>query len=274
MRAELQISVRTAIEVVAVLGVYSLFLAIGMYGGQTTMNVDIITPPDGTQLRSSPVELVARVTQRGVPIPNVTARFALHYGETDQGEINTVTDSNGMARLLAPAPSGNYTWHVTAIWQGYPEIVSSSRSFSIRLMLVVEGLLPSTWILAVSPVAFRTRVTDMEGRLVQSANVTFYVDSTRVGSSLSGASGIAKLSSPLASGKHTWFASASKSGEGGISQPVNFIVGQLASFATGNFESRAPEVLQLVDDPQSSRRGPEPSYVGATARRSANALNE
>jgi hypothetical protein len=69
----------------------------------------------------------------------------------------------------------------------------------------------------------------MKGHLVQSANVTFYVDSIVIGSSLTNQNGIAQLSKALTMGRHSWFASASKEGEGGISEPTLFVVGQLTS---------------------------------------------
>jgi hypothetical protein len=214
---------------VAVVGVYIMFLLVGVYSGQTTMSVDIISPPDGIAFRSSPVELIARVTIRGVPLANVTTTFTVFRSTTGQTETETMTDSHGIARLTFLAVSGNYSWQATAMREGYPTIVSPSRNFSVKLLLVVEPLLPSTFILAVSPVAFKARVTDMKGHLVQSANVTFYVDSIMIGSSLTGQNGIAQLSKDLTMGRHTWFASASKEGEGGISDITLFIVGQLAS---------------------------------------------
>ena len=135
-------------------------------------------------------------------------------GQTD---TDTRTDSDGIARMLVPAVSGNYSWHVTATREGYPKIVSRSQDFSVKLLLVVEPLLPSTFILAVSPVNFKARVTGTNGSPIQSANVTFYVDSVMIGSNMTGQNGIAELSKALTMGRHTWFASADKEGEGGIS---------------------------------------------------------
>jgi hypothetical protein len=215
-------------EVATLVGVYILFFLIGVYSGQTTMNVNIISPPDGMLFRSSPVELIARVTIRGAPLANVTMTFTVQ-STIDQTGTETTTGSDGIARLFVQAASGNYSWHVTAMREGYPTIVSSSRNFSVKLLLVVEPLSPSTFILAVSPVDFRARVTDMKGHLVQSANVTFYVDSIVIGSSLTNQNGIAELSKALTMGRHSWFASASKEGEGGISEPTLFVVGQLTS---------------------------------------------
>jgi hypothetical protein len=216
-------------EVVTIVGVYILFFLIGVYSGQTTMNVNIISPPDGMPFRSSPVELIARVTIRGAPLANVTTTFTVSQGTVGEAETETTTNSDGIARLFYQVASGNYSWHVTAMKEGYPTIVSSSRNFSVKLLLVVEPLSPSTFILAVSPVDFKARVTDMKGHLVQSANVTFYVDSIVIGSSLTGQNGIAQLSKALTMGRHTWFASASKEGEGGISEMTLFLVGQLTS---------------------------------------------
>jgi hypothetical protein len=69
----------------------------------------------------------------------------------------------------------------------------------------------------------------MNGGLVQAANVTFYVDSMIIGSSLTDQNGIAQVSKALTTGRHTWFASADMEGEGGISDMTLFVVGQLAS---------------------------------------------
>jgi hypothetical protein len=220
---------RRTTEVCVVVATYLLFLIVGVYGGQTTMNVDILSPPDGMQLRSSPVELIAKVTIRGAPLANVATTFTVVHWTIGQTETETTTDSDGIARLSVPLASGNYSWHVTAMREGYPPISSGSPNFSVKLSLVVEPLSPSTFILAISPVGFKARVTDMKGHLVQSANVTFYVDSIMIGSNLTGQNGIAQLSKDLTMGRHTWFASASKEGEGGISDMTLFIVGQLAS---------------------------------------------
>ena len=227
---------RRAIELGALIVVYVLFAAIGVYSGQTTIDIDMIRPSDGVEFHSSPVELVARLAVRGTPVPDVRARFTIRSRAGGESNTDVFTDAHGIARLLVPASSGNYTWRVAAMKEGYPTLVSLPRSFSIRLSLVVDGLLPSTLRLAVSPVDFAARVTDMNGHLVESANVTFYVDSTWVGSSLTDPKGLARLSSPVAAGRHTWFASATKGGEGGVSPPTAFIVGQQASLATGGFD--------------------------------------
>jgi hypothetical protein len=225
---------RRTMEVGGVVAVYILFAIVGVYGGQTTMNVDIIGPADGVKLLSSPVELVARVTIRGTPVANVTTTFSVGYRTVGQTETESATDNDGIARQLLSAMPGNYTWHVTAKKDGYPKIMSSSHDFSVMLSLIVEPLLPSTFVLAVSPVNFKARVTGMNGRPVQSANVTFYVDTMMIGSNLTDQSGIAQLSKGLPSGRHTWFASADREGEGGISSTTLFVVGQLASLVTGD----------------------------------------
>lgn len=225
MSGRLQVSRKRLVEVAAVVGVYILFLVIGVYGGQMTLNVGIINPPDGAVLRSSPVELVARVTVRGVPLSDATATFTVDYPTGGRTDTDAKTDSNGIARLIFPAISGNYTWRVTATKEGYPKIVSTSRGFSVRLSLVVDALLPQlASFLTVSAVNFKARVVDMNGRPIQSANVTFYVDSVIIGSSVTDQNGIAVLSSTLAAGRHTWFASASKEEDGGVSDPVFFNV--------------------------------------------------
>jgi len=213
------------IEVACVLGVYVMFLAVGVFSGQTTMSVDIINPVDGMRFQSSPVRLMARVTLRGAPLADIRTRFAVESSVTGGSTTDTITDADGVARLLVPALSGNYTWYATAFRGEFPTIVSRHSSFSVRLSLVVDALSPSTRVLSVSPVDFRAKVTDINGRQVESANVTFYVDMTAVGSSLTGPSGIATLSTPLSSGRHTWFASATKDDEGGLSDSTLFMVG-------------------------------------------------
>jgi hypothetical protein len=261
---------RRTIEVCLVVATYLLFLIVGVYSGQTTINVDIISPSDGAGLRSSPVELIARVTIRGAPLANVTATFTLSYWTMGQTETQTTTDSDGIARLSVPAASGNYSWHVTATKEGYPTIVSRSRNFSVKLLLVVEPLLPSTFILAVSPVGFKARVTD-KGQPVQSANVTFYVDVTMIGSNLTGQNGIAQLSKSLTMGRHYWFASASKEGQGGISDMTLFVVGQLSSLVTTDSVCSSFGPVVLV----SAEAGLPSSHEARAARmRSSSALNE
>lgn len=238
---------RRTIEVGAVVTIYVLFVILGVYGGQTTMNVDMIGPSDGAKLRSSPVKLVARVTIRGAPVTNITTMFTVEYWRVGRTDTESKTDSEGIARLLLPAKPGNYSWHVAAMREGYPTIVSSSQSFSVNLSLVVEPLLPSTFVLAVSPVGFKARVTDMKGHPLQSANVTFYVDSIMIGSNLTGQDGVARLSKALTMGRHTWFASAGKEGEGGISDMTPFVVGQLASLMTGHSASLSdPQFWNII----------------------------
>jgi hypothetical protein len=190
------------------------------------MSVDVVNPPRDAKLQSSPVELAARVTIRDVPAVGANARFTVYYGTADPAQIDVVTDTNGIASLVLPLISGNYTWHVTAAKNGYPTIMSRPGSFSLKLTLTVEPLSPTSSTLALSPVDFKVRVIDLQGRPVESANVSFHVDSTRVGWSQTGSNGIAKLSAPVTSGMHTWFASANKGGEGGVSDFTIFVVGE------------------------------------------------
>ena len=110
--------VRGLIEVGTVVAIYILFVIVGVYGGQTTMNVDVISPADGAKLPSSPVELVARVTIRGAPVTNVTTIFNVQYRTVGQTDTESKTDNEGIARLLVPAMSGNYSWHVTSTREG------------------------------------------------------------------------------------------------------------------------------------------------------------
>jgi hypothetical protein len=262
---------RRTIEAGVVIAVYVLFLIVGVYSGQTTMNVDIISPSNGLELRSSPVELVAKVTIRGAPLANVTTTFTLYYWTVGQTESDTKTDSDGIARMLVPAVSGNFSWHVTATREGYPKIESRSQDFSVKLLLVVEPLSPSTFILAVSPVNFKARVTGMNGSAIHFANVTFYVDSVMIGSNLTGQNGNAQLSKALTMGQHTWFASADKEGEGGISDITPFVVGQLASVVTGDSAYKFLESATVRD---SMGLLPTSHELRATRMRSSSALSE
>lgn len=248
-----------------VLGVYLLFLLVGMYGGQRTFSVEVFGPLDGARLGCSPVELVARVTVRGNPVSDATARFTIHHRETGETSFEIFTDTNGVAELILPASSGNYTWSVSVRKLGYPTILSRSAGFSLRLVHVVEGLTPSPFVLAISPVTFKARVSDASSRLVDSANVTFYVDSTAIGSNVASSKGIAELSSSVAPGEHMWFASACKDGEGGISETISFLVGQAAALPTGELEV-ASIVCALI--------GSATRYPSATMMVSSSALKE
>jgi len=228
-----------AVEVAAVIGVYLLFLAVGVYSGQTTMSIDLVNPPEGAKSQSSPVELVAKVAVRGEPLPNARVSFKIGYSGTYEVNFDIDTDTQGIAKLIFPARSSNYTWMVTAEKPGYPSFKSTWRSFSVSLSLRVDGLLPISSIVALSPVNFKARVTKAGESPVESANVTFYVDSVKVGWALTDTHGIARLSSPVEPAEHTWFASASKDEEGGISDITSFMVGSTLAFTTGDSNSRS-----------------------------------
>lgn len=242
----LQVSPKKAAEVTAILGAYILFLAVGIFSGQTTMSIDILNPGEGARLRYSPVELAAKFTLRGTPVFNITARFTIRpSGLTSESRVDTVTERDGIAMVFIPAPSGNYTWHVAAIREGYPTIVSADESFSINLSLLVIIIQPSYGAVVASPVDFHASVTDVNNQPAGSANVTFYVDSTKLGSSLAGPNGIGKLTVPVDDGTHYWFAAASKDGEGGISSPpIPFLVGKPISASTSSVDSIRLETFQ------------------------------
>jgi hypothetical protein len=239
---------KALLEAAVVLSVYLLFLAVGVVSGQKTMTVDVMDPKNGATRRCSPVQLGVRITVRGVPMPNVTVSFVLNAWAEGRREFRTVSDINGVATFLATASSGNYTWHASASKPGYPTINSRSNSFSINLSLAVEPLSPSTFLLAISPVDFKARVTDTREQVIESANVTFYVDMASIGFALTGTNGIATLSKNVSSGMHTWFASATKDDEGGISVPTMFQVGAVASYQEGHV-SPSPDAVQPAFDP-------------------------
>ena len=258
-----------------VLGVYLLFLLVGMYSGQDTFSVEIYGPLDGAQLGCPPVKLAARVTIRSNPVSDVTTRFTIHHSVTGETSFDILTDTNGMAEFVLPASSGNYTWQVSARKLGYPTIATRSPSFSVRLMLVVDGLTPSPFVLAVSPVTFKARASDMNNRPVDSANVTFYVDSAAAGSSVTNPKGIAQSSSPIAPGGHAWFASACKNGQGGISETISFLVGQAAALPTDKPEGEAmKEPSQLGRSYSYTLTGSAIGYPSAIMMTSCSALRE
>jgi len=252
-------SSKNAPEIAALIGVYILFLAVGMYSGHVTMNLDLTGPPEAASLRSSPVELVAKVTVRGQPLSDVVVRFTIQYSAAYEVSFEIETDTHGTAKLTFPARSGNYTWIVTATKDGYPTIRSIFHSFSVTLSLSVDGLLPSSYVVATSPVNFKARAKDAKGTPLESANVTFYVDFTMVGFSLTDPNGIARFSGPVEPGTHSWFASASKHGEGGISDTTHFTVESL-SFVASEFDSSSRD-LRLTDGDVSSICGSNRSCV-------------
>ena len=263
---------KARIEVVAMICAYLLFLGIGLYSGRTTMDVDVISPHEGTAFRSSPVQLAASVSIRGNTVPDAKTTFTIYRWETGVSYFENYTDAEGIARLSFRAPSGNYTWHVAVTKRGYPTILSLSRGFSVTLSLVVDCLLPSHYVLAVSPVSFKARVDNLSGEPVEGANVTFYVDSTAVGLSTTDEKGIAKLSRPVTPGEHEWFASAGKDGEGGISDTTTFSVGESASYTT----TEHPSPTGVVRQAESSLNGFRDSataYFDASMAGSTSVLN-
>jgi hypothetical protein len=223
----LRASGKTRLEVVAVVAVYILFLIVGLYTQtQATLDaatVEIIDPPDGTQFQSSPLELAAIVTNQQGPLPNASTRvtvLSLTTGETE--ELRSATDNNGIVKVLFPAQSGNYSWYVATEIEGYPTIVSRLRSFSARLALIVDCLHPCSrrypLHLPDGYLDLQVMVSDMNGNPIESANVTFYINSTPVFLTLTNPRGIATLFvEGIPPGRYIWFASASKDGKVGAS---------------------------------------------------------
>lgn len=216
------------VEVAAVVAVYTLFLIAGL-GTQTVATFDavraeILTPADGMHFQSSPVELAAIFTNQKGPLINVTAAITVLTLATGEAqELEGATNEDGIVKILFPAQSGEYSWYVATKMEGYPTIVSRPRSFSTRLALIVDCLHPCS---SNYPLVLHSRhldsqvmVTDMNGNPVESANVTFYVNSTPVYSTLTDSRGIASLFwGNIPRGRYAWFASASKDGEVGASR--------------------------------------------------------
>jgi hypothetical protein len=69
-------------------------------------------------------------------------------------------------------------------------------------------------------------VTDMNGNPIESANVTFYVNSMPVFLTTTNLRGIATLSAEgIPPGRYAWFASASNDGEAGASRLSVIVTG-------------------------------------------------
>ena len=224
---------KSRVEVAAVVAVYILFSVIGVYTQTAAtfdaVSVEILGPPDGIQFQSSPVELAAIVANQKGPLSNVSAVvtvLSLTTGEAE--ELGSATNENGIVKVLFPAQSGNYTWYVATKMEGYPTILSRPRSFSTKLTLIVDSLYPCSskypLFLTSGPLNLQVTVTDMNGNPVESANVTFYVNSTKVFYTLTDPRGIATLFWGGIPGRYTWFASASKGGEVGASCLSIFVV--------------------------------------------------
>jgi len=222
------------VEVAAVVAVYTLFLIIGLYTQTAStldaVRVEIVSPPEGMQFQSSPVELAAIVTNQRGPLSNVSATITVRSLTTgDAEELEGATNEQGIVKVLFPAQSGNYTWYVATNMEGYPTIVSRPRSFSGRLTLIADCLYPCSSrypLLHPSRYSdFLVMVTDMNGNPVESANVTFYVNSMIVYSELTDPRGLATMSwSRIPPGSYTWFATATKDGEVGASRLSTFVV--------------------------------------------------
>ena len=222
------------VEVAAVVAVYTLFLIVGLYV-QTASTLDaarveIVSPPEGMQFLSSPVELAAIVTNQRGPLSNVSATITVRSLTTgDVEELEGATNKHGIVKVLFPGQSGNYTWYVATNMEGYPTIVSRPRSFSARLTMIVDCLYPCSSkypLLVPSRYSnFQVMVTDMNGNPVESANVTFYVNSMIVYSELTDRRGLATVSwSNISPGSYAWFATATKDEEVGVSRLSTFVV--------------------------------------------------
>lgn len=214
--------------------VFIVFLIVGLCT-QTAATFDVVTvetldPPDGIQLHSSPIELAAVVIGQRGPLPNVRAMvtiLSLTTGEVE--ELGGTTNDDGVVKALFPAQSGDYSWYVVARIEGYPAIVSRPRSFSTRMALIVDCAHPCSSGYPISlPGGYldlQVIVTDMNGNPVESANVTFYVNSAQIYSKLTNPRGIATLlGGSIPPGKYVWFATASKDGEIGASRLSTFVV--------------------------------------------------
>jgi hypothetical protein len=222
------------LEVAAVVAVYCVFLIVGLYA-QTVSTFDGVTlelvgPSDGMQFQSSPVELAAIVTNQKGPLSNVSTTITILSLTTGEGdELAVATNEDGIAKALFPAQSGNYTWYVATKMQGYPTIVSRPRYFSTRLALIVDCLNPCSSKIPLlvhgEYLGLQVMVTDMRGNPIESANVTFYLNSAVVYSELTNPRGLATAYwSEMPPGNYNWFATASKDGQVGSSRLSTIVV--------------------------------------------------
>jgi hypothetical protein len=224
---------RKRVEVAAVVVVYSLFLILGMYTQTAStfggVRLELLAPSDGMRFQSSPVELAAIVTNQKGPLSNVSTTITVVSLTTGEGdELEASTNEDGIVRVLFPGQSGNYAWYVATKMEGYPTIVSPPRSFSTRLTLIVDCVRPcsSKYSLPLRRgyLNLQVMVAELNGDPVESANVTFYVNSMAVSSQLTDPRGIATVFwSEIPPGKYTWFATASKHGEVGASRLSTFV---------------------------------------------------
>ena len=86
---------RRTIEVGVVIAVYLLFLIVGVYGGQTTMNVDSISPSNGLELRSSPVEL-AFLERYGKPRASLIEARVFRVLSTPTNQMKKAAQKSGL----------------------------------------------------------------------------------------------------------------------------------------------------------------------------------
>jgi hypothetical protein len=221
------------VEVAAAVVVYSLFLIVGMYTQTAStfgaVRLELLAPSDGMRFQSSPVELAAIVTNQKGPLFNVSVTIRVLSLTTGEGDdLEASTNEDGIVRVLFPAQSGNYTWYVTTKTEGYPTIVSRPRSFSTRLTLNVDCLKSCSskypFPLLRGYLNLQVMVAELNGDPVESANVTFYVNSMAVYSQLTDPRGIAAMfMTKILPGTYTWFATASKDGEVGVSRLSTFV---------------------------------------------------
>jgi hypothetical protein len=221
------------VELSTVVAVYAIFFIVGLYA-QTAcierVRIDILGPPDGMQFQSSPVELTAILANQKGPLSNRSVTITvLSLVTGDAKELTGATGEDGVVRVLFPTQSANYSWYVATNIEGYPTIVSRPRSFSARVALNVLCLQLCS---SKYPLLLHGRysnlqvmVTDQKGDPVESANVTFYVNSMAVHSDLTDPRGMATAFwSTTLPGDYSWFATASKDSEVGASSLSSFVV--------------------------------------------------
>jgi hypothetical protein len=93
------------------------------------LDVNLVSPADGSTLQISPVELKARVTSGGSSVQGALVRFYVDGGEV--GSANS--DSSGYSSINYYPSTGTHNWYTKAEKSGYTEDTSPTWSFTYSL---------------------------------------------------------------------------------------------------------------------------------------------
>ncbi len=91
-----------------------------------SLDVNLVSPADGSTIETLPIELKARVTSGGSSVQSALVRFYVGGGEV--GSANS--DSSGYASINHNPSPGTYSWYAKAEKSGYTEDTSPTWSFT------------------------------------------------------------------------------------------------------------------------------------------------